>query len=47
MNQEIFTEDSGLRGLRKRKLKAYEPEQLEVVVDHEEIVGGSSNEQKV
>ena len=46
MNQEIFTEDSGL-GVRKRKLKAYEPEQLEVVVDHEEIVGGSSNEQKV
>ena len=30
----------------KCKLKAYEPEQLEVVVDHEEIVGGSSNEQK-
>ena len=36
-----------VEGVRKRKLKAYEPEQLEVVVDHEEIVGGSSNEQKV
>ncbi len=36
-----------VKGVRKRKLKAYEPEQLEVVVDHEEIVGGSSNEQKV
>ena len=35
-----------VKGVRKRKLKAYEPEQLEVVVDHEEIVGGSSNEQK-
>ncbi len=36
-----------VKGVRKRKLKAYEPEQLEVVVDHEEIVGGSSNERKI
>lgn len=47
MNLEIFMVDSGLKGVRRRKLKAYEPEHLDVVVEHEELESAKTNEQKV
>ena len=46
MNLEIFMVDSGL-AVRRRKLKAYEPEHLDVVVEHEELESAKTNEQKV
>ena len=46
MNLEIFMVDSGLKGVRRRKLKAYEPEHLDVVVEHEELESAKTNEQK-
>ena len=46
MNLEIFMVDSGLK-VRRRKLKAYEPEHLDVVVEHEELESAKTNEQKV
>ena len=36
-----------VKGVRRRKLKAYEPEHLDVVVEHEELESAKTNEQKV
>lgn len=39
MNLEPFTVDSGLKGVRTKKVKAYEVEEIESVVEHSEVQG--------